>query len=110
MALIVPARVTRGKIDTKCLDKYLQIGSMITIFTMTAKEFYRLLDELLENEPGTIRGDEILTNIPKWDSLAIIGFIALLDQHFGMSVPAAEINNCRTINDIVSLVRAKLSD
>ena len=46
---------------------------------MTKKDFFLLIDELLENDPGTITGDEVLTQQSKWDSLAVIGFIALLD-------------------------------
>jgi len=75
---------------------------------MTKKEFYILLDELIESDPGTIRGDEVLANISKWDSLAVIGFIALLDQHFGVSVPAVKIMNCRTVSDLADLVTDKL--
>jgi acyl carrier protein len=76
---------------------------------MTKKDYFLLLDELLENDPGTIRGDEVLTDIPKWDSLAIIGFIALLDQHFVVSVPAVKIINCRTVDDLAGLVGDKLT-
>jgi acyl carrier protein len=71
---------------------------------MTKPDFFLLLDELLENEPGTIRGEDVLANMPRWDSLAVIGFIALLDQHFAVSVPASSINNCRTADDLAALV------
>lgn len=77
---------------------------------MTKKQFYLLLDELLEIEAGSIKGEETLATLPKWDSLAIIGFIALLDQHFGLIVPAATITNCRTVADLAGLVGAKLTD
>ena len=74
---------------------------------MTHDQFLKLLDELLEFEPGTLRGDESLAGLSKWDSLAIIGFIALLDQHFGLSVPAVRITNCKTVADLCSLVGIK---
>ena len=76
---------------------------------MTKKDFFLLIDEMLENDPGTIRGDEVLAQLPKWDSLALIGFIALLDQHFATSVPAARILNCKTTADLADLVADKLS-
>ncbi len=75
---------------------------------MTKVQFLTLLDELLEQDPGTIKGDEPLANLPRWDSLAVIGFIALLDEHFGLSVPAAKINGCNTVADLVAIVQDKL--
>ena len=76
---------------------------------MTQRQFFLLLDELLENAPGTIQGDELLAGLPRWDSLAVIGFIALLDQHFSVSVPATRILNCKTAADLADLVADKLS-
>lgn len=76
---------------------------------MTKTQFYALLDELLENEPGTLKGDERLAALPRWDSLAVIGFIALLDQHFGVSVPAVKIMDCKTTSDLAALVGDKLT-
>ena len=70
---------------------------------MTQTEFLLLVDEMLEIEPGTLKGDEILAAVPKWDSLAVLGFIVLLDQHFGMSVPATKINACVTVADLIAL-------
>lgn len=75
---------------------------------MTKTEFYVLLDELLELDAGTIKGGEALADLPRWDSLAVIGFIALLDEHFGASVPAAKINDCKRVPDLAALVQDKL--
>ena len=75
---------------------------------MTKKQFFLLLDELLENEPGTFKGDEVLADQPKWDSLAVIGFIALLDQHFTVSVSGVKILECKTVSDLAGLVADKL--
>ena len=75
---------------------------------MSKKEYYLLLDALLELDPNTIKGDESLSEIKKWDSLAIMGFIALLDQHFALRFPAARIIGCRTIADLVALTGDKI--
>jgi acyl carrier protein len=77
---------------------------------MTKTQFYALLDELLENEPGTLKGAEPLASLTRWDSLAVIGFIALLDQHFGLSVPAVKIMDCKTVADLAALIGDKLTD
>jgi acyl carrier protein len=45
----------------------------------------------------------------RWDSLAVIGFIALLDQHFALSVPAVRIMDCKTVDDLAALVGDKVT-
>lgn len=77
---------------------------------MTKPQFFLLLDELLENDPGTIRAGDVLAAMPKWDSLAVIGFIALLDQHFEISVPATRILDCKTVDDLAALAGDKVGD
>jgi len=75
---------------------------------MKKNEFHLLIDELLENPPGIIKGTDTLAGLPRWDSLALMGFIALLDQHFGLIVPASRITECRTVDDLAALVGDKL--
>lgn len=70
---------------------------------MNKIQFFQLLDELLELDPGSTQSGQRLADVPKWDSLAIMGFIALLDEHFGLSVPATKINECVTVDDLALL-------
>jgi acyl carrier protein len=76
---------------------------------MTRSAFCLLIDELLERDPGTTKPDETLASIPNWDSLAVIGFIALIDQHFGASVPGSKIAACVTVTDLGNLLGDKVS-
>jgi acyl carrier protein len=39
----------------------------------------------------------------------VIGFIAMLDQHFSLSVPAAQILDCKTVADLADLVGDNLN-
>lgn len=76
----------------------------ITLIRVTKPEFLLRLDEMLELEPGTLKGTELLTELPRWDSLAVIGYIALLDECFGVNVPAAKINACRSLPELLALI------
>lgn len=76
---------------------------------MTQIQFLKSLDELLELDSGTLKGNERLTDLSRWDSLAVIGFIALLDENFGVSVPAAKINECKTVADLMALVKDRVT-
>lgn len=71
---------------------------------MEQNEFLLLLDELLEFEPGTLQGSEILDGLADWNSLAVISFMALADEHFGISLQPRQIAGCSTIADLISLL------
>lgn len=77
---------------------------------MTKKEFYLQLDELLELPPGTIKGDEQLADVARWDSLSVMGFVALLDREFGLRASGESINACRTVPELVALTGGKVTD
>lgn len=71
---------------------------------MERSEFLLSLDELLELEPGTVRGSEALDNLEGWNSLAVISFMALVDEHFGVSLQPRQIAACTTVADLMGLL------
>ena len=62
------------------------------------------IDELLELDPGTLKGDESLENLEAWDSLAVIGLIALIDEKFNKAVSLSAISEAKSVNDLVALL------
>jgi len=70
---------------------------------MDRTEFLRALDEMLELEPGTLTGTEILADIDSWDSLAVISFIALVDEKFGNVVAGEKLAKAKTVADLLAL-------
>jgi acyl carrier protein len=71
---------------------------------MTREEFLTQLDELLELSAGTLKGGEKLEDLERWDSLAMVSFIALADEHFNMRLSPRQFVTCNTVNDLVQLV------
>jgi acyl carrier protein len=65
-------------------------------------EFLRLIDELLELEPGTLKGNEELESAG-WTSLAAIGFLALVDEQFGIAISPGNLGRCKTVEDLITL-------
>jgi len=65
------------------------------------------LDELLELNPGTLKGPEKLTTYENWDSLTVISFIAFADEEFGIVVGSDAISKVQTVDDLVGLVIKK---
>ena len=70
---------------------------------MTREEFLTQLDELLELPAGTLKGDEKLEDLEHWDSLAMVSFIALADEHCKIRLSPRQFVTCNTVNDLVQL-------
>lgn len=62
------------------------------------------LDDLLELDSGTLTGSEELKDIEAWDSLAVMGFIAMVDEEFDVMVPPSQLSKCKTVADLIALV------
>jgi acyl carrier protein len=71
---------------------------------MTKSEFYKSLEEIIEAEPGTIKGDELLENLVGWDSMAVISFMAMADDRLGAMVSADRLQKCASVEDLVRLM------
>ena len=63
------------------------------------------MDELLELPPGTLKGSEALADLEQWNSMAVIGFIALADENNGARVPARQIASSSTVADLLKLAQ-----
>ncbi len=69
---------------------------------MSREEFLRTLERMLEQDPYTLDGAAELAGLG-WDSLAVMNFIALMDQQLGVLVAPGDIAGCRTVNDLMAL-------
>jgi acyl carrier protein len=72
---------------------------------MTREEFLLQLDEVLELPAGSLRGPEKLGELEQWNSSAMIGFIALADDHNGVRLSPRQIVDCATVEDLLKLAR-----
>jgi acyl carrier protein len=76
---------------------------------VTKTEFYRILDGILELAPGTIQGNERLSDLEGWDSLAVVAFIAAVDKHLHFVVAPKPLVAARSVPDLTALVADKLT-
>ncbi len=72
---------------------------------MDRQTFLRQMDELLELPPGTLQGTEALESLESWNSMAMVGFIALVDERFQYSVSPRQFANCNTVDDLLGLIK-----
>ena len=72
---------------------------------MTRPDFLILVDDLLELPKGTLTGQEKLEDLEGWDSLSLISFMALVDEHLGVKLSPRQFVTCQTVNDLLSLAK-----
>lgn len=65
------------------------------------------LEEMLEYPAGTLTGQERLSDIPEWDSIIVLGVIALSESVGGKELSPEDFTTVQTINDIVNLIERK---
>lgn len=71
--------------------------------TVSKEDFLEMIAELLELPSGSLTGTEELESLG-WDSLAVVGFLGLVDERFGVDVAPERIKTCVSVNDLAALL------
>ena len=74
---------------------------------MESEKKIELLEEMLELEAGTLTPDTVLKELEEWDSIAIISFIALMDDEFNKIISGDEIKGQKTVENLMALMEAE---
>jgi len=77
---------------------------------MDKSDFLNKIEEIIEVEENSLTGSELLEDLEDWDSLAVMGFIAMIDVNFSLTIKAEKINECKTVNDLASLLGDHVSN
>jgi acyl carrier protein len=75
---------------------------------MKKSEFLCLIDDIIESPPGTVREDQRLEDLEGWDSLAVVSFIAAINQSLGVTLSAEKLQRCKTVPDLLHLVGGRV--
>jgi acyl carrier protein len=75
---------------------------------MKTSDFLKLLDDALDLPQGTLTGTEQLSDIPEWDSLAVISFIALVDEQFNVILEGEKLAEAKSVADLLALLQGQL--
>jgi acyl carrier protein len=85
---------------------YVIKSRMIEQNEMNHSDFLRDLEEVLHLASNSLNGGEVLRELPAWDSLAIVEFMAFADQRYSIAMDPKQITSCSTVDDLFSAVRA----
>ena len=75
---------------------------------MKRDEFLIRLDEIMNRAAGDTKADEVLADIDGWDSLAMLGFIALADADLAVRLTGKQLAAAKSVQDLIDAVAAKL--
>jgi acyl carrier protein len=73
---------------------------------MTKQDFLKELEDLLEVAPQSLTGSEALDDLENWNSMAIVGYIALADTN-GVRLSARDVGKCTTVADLLQLAKVE---
>jgi|ETNmetMinimDraft_26_1059896.scaffolds.fasta_scaffold170380_2 acyl carrier protein len=68
------------------------------------------LEEELGIDSNHLSGTEEFNQIDGWDSLMLVGLIAMIDEHYNLQISTEELGNCKSINDFILLVESKTAE
>lgn len=71
-------------------------------------EFVSEIVTICQAEPGSITMDDRLSSLRGWDSMAIIMYIAMLDEKLGVAVSVETLASCKTVGDLAGLCKGRV--
>lgn len=74
---------------------------------MTKEKKLELLEEMMDLDAGTLTPDIVLEDLDEWDSIALISFIALMDDEFDRIVKGSLVKEQKTVADLLALMEAE---
>lgn len=72
---------------------------------MDIEAFITEIESLMELDENSLQEADLLASLSAWDSLAVIGYIAIVDEHFQRLVAPKDIANAKTIKDLYLLAQ-----
>lgn len=72
--------------------------------SMDRKSFLLQMDELLELPERTLTGAERMEALENWNSMAMVSFIAMVDEHFEFTVSPRSLRKCETVDQLLALI------
>ncbi len=72
---------------------------------MTNEKKIEMLAEILDVEPEELTPETEIASL-EWDSLAVLGFIAMMDSEFDKTISGGEVRAFKTIQDALDVMEA----
>lgn len=68
------------------------------------EEFTHKLSSIVNEEASFLTEDRLLTEIPLWDSMSMLVFVAMADQDYSRKLKSSEVKAARTVGELYGLL------
>ena len=106
----VPSNVTVAGVPAKIIKTIDedQNRSKAADLRNNRRDLIALLEEVLEAESGQLKESEELVNIDGWDSMALLGLIATVDDRFGITINLEKLASIKNVAEILDLLESQV--
>ncbi len=63
-----------------------------------------LIADVLDVEAATLQPASVLGDMDEWDSIALISFMAMMDDEFGKVIKGSVVKEQKTVADLMALM------
>lgn len=74
---------------------------------MSNQEKLEKIAEIMDLELEQVKEEAVLVDYEEWDSVAILSFIALMDEEFGKAIKGAEMRELITVKDLMGVMESR---
>ncbi|MBI2392742.1 MAG: acyl carrier protein [Deltaproteobacteria bacterium] len=74
---------------------------------MSREAFLNKLEAMQELAQNSLTGAERYVELQGWDSLAVLAFLSLADEDYGVTLSPDDVRRCNTVDDLYALVQPK---
>jgi acyl carrier protein len=71
---------------------------------MNREDILKQIEEVLEMNEGTLSMDANLADVDEYDSMAKLSLIVMADDEFSKKLTAEQLNDFKTVSDIVNFL------
>jgi len=82
------------------LGRMLPARSCVGLAFMSFEEFLSHFSEILDVPAADLKPDSKLADRKEWNSMALVSFIAFVDEYLGKTLSPRVIGPCETIADL----------
>lgn len=66
----------------------------------------RLLERALDIPADSLESVELIADLPNWDSLTLVTFIAIVDEECGKTIRGTDVQDALTLDDLARLIES----
>ena len=68
-------------------------------------EFFKLIEDALEKEPGSVKPTDKYKEFDEWDSLALLSLIASINEEYDITISRFDLDKLSTVQELHDFIQ-----